>query len=192
MATPIRGILGSVTERLITIEDALAPGNPWRDCEIWDGVAVVCEPSGGRAGFVGANILAPLTLHVRKLGVGWTFTAEQGFVLARDPDRLLAADVSFVAKDRLGEVPERGFIEVAPDFCVEVRSPSDAWEKTVHKCGIWVAHGVKVAWAVDPLTRTVAILRGDSDPVVLRGEGSASAEPALPDFALPLGDIFLP
>ena len=191
MAKHNRGILGSVTERPITIEDVLAPDSPWRDYEIWDGAAVLCEPSGGQAGHVGARLLARLTLHVEERDLGWTFTSEQGFVLARDPDRMLAPDVSYVSKDRLKRIPERGFIEMAPDFCVEVRSPTDSWEKTVNKCGIWVAHGVAVVWAVDPLARTVAVLRGEGDVAVLRDEGTAGAAPVLPDFALRLTE-FLP
>ena len=181
-----------MTERLITIEDVLAPDSPWRDCELWDGAAVLCEPSGGQAGHVGARLLARLTLHVEERDLGWTFTSEQGFVLARGPDRMLAPDVSYVSKARLERIPERGFIEMAPDFCVEVRSPTDAWEKTVNKCGIWVAHGVPVVWAVDPLARTVAVLRGEDDVEVLRGEGAANAAPALPDFTLPLDAFLLP
>ena len=189
MAKPVRGILGSVTQRLITIEDVLAPDSPWRDCELWDGAAVLCEPSGGQAGHVAANILATLTARVRELDLGWTFTSEQGFVLARGPDRLLAPDVSYVSKARLERIPERGFIEMAPDFCVEVRSPTDSWEKTVNKCGIWVAHGVPVVWAVDPLERTVAVMRSEDDVEVLREKGTASAAPALPEFALPLTEF---
>lgn len=192
MAKPVRGILGTVTERLITAEDALIQDSPYRRCEIWDGVAIVKDPSGGQASHVGVNVLVPMTLHVRERGLGRTFASEQGFVIARNPDRMLAPDVSYVSSARLPELPERGFIELAPDFLVEVRSPTDSWEKTVHKCGLWIAHGVPVAWAIDPLTRTVAILRGEEDVRVLRGEGTASAAPALPEFELPLDEIFLP
>ncbi len=92
----------------------------------------------------------------------------------------------------MAQVPERGFIEMAPDFLAEARSPSDTWEQTVLKCGIWVAHGTQVAWAVDPLTRMVAVLRDERVVEVLQREGVASAAPALPTFALPLGEIFLP
>ena len=192
MATPIRGILGSVTERLITAEDALQPGSPYRNCEIWDGAAIVKEPCGGHASAVSVRLIVPLATHVRAQGLGWVFSSDQGFLIARNPDRLLGPDTAYVAKGRLVEIPKLGFIELAPDFVAEVRSPDDSWEQTVQKCGIWIAHGVRVAWAVDPLTRTVAILRGDREVEVLRGQDTASAAPALPDFTLPLDDIFLP
>ena len=32
--------------RLLTAEDLLDPVTPYRDCELWDGTAVVREPSG--------------------------------------------------------------------------------------------------------------------------------------------------
>lgn len=191
MAKPARGILGSVTERLITAEDVLRRDSPWRDCELWDGVAILQEPSGGHTGCVTAGVSAMLTQHVHKHGLGWTSSSEQGFLIARNPDRLLAPDTSYVSRKRLAGIPEQGFIELAPDFLVEVRSPRDSWERTVHKCGLWIAHGVPVAWAIDPLTRTVAVLRGEEDVQVLRGEGTADAAPALPGFSLPLDEIFL-
>ena len=192
MAKPVRGTLGAVTERLITAEDALAHNSPYRHCEIWDGVAILKDPCGGQSSAVSVNVIAPLAMHVRAGGLGWVFGSAQGFLVGRDPDRLLGPDAAFVARERLERIPERDFIELAPDFLIEVRSPTDAWERTVHKCGIWVAHGARVVWALDPLTRTVAVLRGEEDVEVLRGEGSASAAPALPAFALTLDEIFFP
>ncbi len=191
MAKPVRGTLGSVTERLITAEDALQQDSPYRHCEIWDGVAILKDPCGGQSSAVSVNVIAPLAMHVRAGDLGWVFGSNQGFLVARSPDRLLGPDAAFVAQARLERVPERDFIELAPDFLIEVRSPTDSWEKTVHKCGLWIAHGARVVWAIDPLTRTVAVLRGEDDVEVLHGERSASAAPALPAFELPLGEIFL-
>jgi len=182
-------MIGMVTPR-ISAADVLRKDSPWRNHEIWDGSPVVREPSGGEADSVAARVVIPMGSHVYARRLGHVFLSSQGFLLARDPDRLLASDGAFVSKERLAHVPQHGFLEIAPDFCIEVRSPTDSWEATVEKCGIWLAHGVQVAWAIDPLAKRVAIFRQGLSSEVLRGIGSADATPALPDFTLDLGDIF--
>ncbi len=174
----------------ITAEDVLRAGSPWRDCEIWDGAPIVREPSGGRAELVGTRVVGPLFAHVRECGLGWTWGSSQGFLLARDPDRLLAADGAFVSKDRLADVPADGFIELSPDFLIEVRSPRDTWEAVIEKCGIWIAHGAACVWAIDPPTRTVAVFRQDLVPQIVRRGGRVDAAPALPAFALDVATLF--
>lgn len=183
-------MLEAVDAKRLTAEDVLRAGSAWGDAELWDGLPLVREPSGGRAELVAGRILVPLGVHVRERGLGWVFPSGQGFLVARDPDRLLAADGSYVSKARLPVVPARGFVPLAPDFAVEVRSPGDAWEATVEKCGRWIAHGTSVAWAVDPDARKVAVFRAGRAPEVLEGEGAASGRPALPDLHVDLADLF--
>ena len=183
-------MLDPVETRLTTAEDVLRRNSPWRECELWDGLPLVREPSGGQAEVVGTRIVGPLLLHVRERALGWTFMSSQGFLLARDPDRMLASDGAYVSKERLPEVPEQGFVPLAPDFLIEVRSPKDTWEQTVEKCGVWIAHGAGVVWAVDPPVRKVAVFRADGTSEVLEGTGTASAAPMLPDFQIDLQDLF--
>ena len=190
MSQQPRSTMSGMVKSLISAEDLLREDSPWRDHEIWDGLPVVCEPSGGEADSVAARIVIPLGAYVYARRLGHMFLSSQGFLLARDPDRLLAPDGAFVAKARLPHVPKHGFLEMAPDFCIEVRSPADGWEAAVEKCGIWLAHGVQVAWAIDPLARRVAVFRHGLSSEVLHDSGTINASPALPGFSLDLGDIF--
>jgi len=174
----------------ITAEDVLRRGSPWRDCEIWDGLPLVREPSGGWSDTVAARVVGPLVIHVRERDLGWVFLSSQGFLLARKPDRLLAADGAYVSKTRLPSIPRRAFVPLAPDFALEVRSPRDSWEATVEKCGIWIAHGTGVAWAIDPDASKVAVFRADGTSEVCEGTGTVDAAPVLPDFSLAVADLF--
>lgn len=183
-------MLHQVPTKRITAEDVLRANGPWRNCEIWDGSAVVRDPSGGRAEAVAARIVVPLGVHVRERDLGWVFLSSQGFLLARSPDRLLAADGAYLSKARLPVLPRRGFIPMAPDFAIEVRSPDDTWEATVEKCGIWIAHGAGVVWAVDPDEEKVAVFRGVGESEVLERVGQAEARPVLPGFGVHLADLF--
>jgi Uma2 family endonuclease len=182
--------MSDVSERLLTAQDLLRPGSPYRDCELWDGTAVVRGPSGGWADTVAAAIVGRLWQHVHSRRLGRVFSASQGFRLRRDPDRVLSPDGAYVAGATLPRLPERGFFEGPPDFVLEVRSPEDSWERVVEKCGVWIAEGVKVAWAVDPPTRRVVVMRGGEAPVVAEPGGAVDAAPALPGFRLAVEDAF--
>lgn len=174
----------------ISVEDVLRCGSPWRDHEIWDGLPMVRSPSGGWAEEVGSRVVAPLGGFVRERHLGWVFMSSQGFLLARNPDRMLAPDGAYVSRRRLPKLPRRGFIPLAPDFLIEVRSPEDSWEGVVEKCGVWLAHGTRCAWALDPEHATVAVFRPGVAPDVLRGTGIASAAPPLEGFELNVVDLF--
>ncbi len=174
----------------ITAEDVLACDSPWQDYEIFDGIPMVCEPAGGRASATAARIVGRLCAHIEQDARGWFFGADQGFLLRRHPDRLLAPDASYVSAARLAEIPTAGFIELAPDFVVEVRSPTQSWESTIAKCGVWQSHEVACTWAIDPLSRTVVVLRPGQDARVLAGEGIADAAPALDGFTVDVAELF--
>jgi len=94
-----------VTNKRVTAEDVLRCGSPYRDCELWDGAAIVCEPSGGESEIVAARVVGPLYHHVHTHRLGWTFLSSQGFLLARNPDRLLAPDGAFLSGERIREHP---------------------------------------------------------------------------------------
>jgi Uma2 family endonuclease len=174
---------------LLTAEDLEGPNAPRGTYELWDGVLVVREPAGGWAGEVGARVMAPLAAHVWARDLGWALLAEQGFVVARNPDRVLEPDGAYVSKKRLARIPDRGFVPFAPDFVLEVRSPTDSWLGVVEKCGIWIAHGVEVVWGVDPESRVVAVFRPREEPRVAGLGATIDAAPALPDFRMRVDDV---
>ena len=107
-----------MTRTRITAEDVLR-GGPWSEYEIWDGIPMVREPSGGMSDAVAARVVGPLLHHVRTKDLGWVFLSSQGFLLARNPYRMLASDSAFVSKQRLPKLPRHGFVPLAPDFCIE-------------------------------------------------------------------------
>jgi Uma2 family endonuclease len=138
---------------------------------------------------VAANVTARLWQHARARRLGRVFTSSQGFVIARGPDRVLAPDGAFVSFARLPHVPTLTFVEGAPDLVLEVRSPGQTWSAIAGKCGVWLSHGVLVAWGIDPIERVVAEFR-PLLPAVERREGSVSAEPAMAGFSIALEDVF--
>ena len=88
-----------------------------------------------------------------------------------------APDVSWVAPDR---VQERGQLHFAPDFVVEVRSPTQPIESQTDKMRMWMSYGVRLGWLVDPYEQSVRVFRADGavevleEPNVLSGEDVCS------------------
>lgn len=160
------------------------------DWELWDGIAVLCDPAGGPSGPLGSELGRLLANAVHGTRVGWVADASTGYLLKRDPDTLLAPDASFVSRERLQQWPERGFVPCAPDLAAEVRSPSDSWAHMVERGGIWIAHGVRVVWLVDPPARRVWTLRPLEEPVEAGPGESFSAEPVLSGLEIDVDALF--
>ena len=177
-------------ECLLTADDLLAAGSRWRDCELWSGLPMVREPSGGQAETVAWRVMRRLGNHVEEQALGWVFLSSQGFLLRRAPDTVLAADGAFVAKERLPRVPTHAFVPLAPDFALEVRSPTDSWEAVIEKAGAWIAHGTRVVWAIDPLERRVVVLRPSVPPLLLGPGDRAEATPAIPGIEVAVDELF--
>jgi Uma2 family endonuclease len=131
-----------------------------------------------------------LESHSIERKAGWTFGSSQGFLVARDPDRLLSPDAAFVSVERLRTIPADAFVEMAPDFALEVRSPTDSLAGALAKGQLWLASGVPVVWVVDPGSRSVIVLRAREAPWIARPGQWIDAAPALPGFRVAVSWIF--
>lgn len=188
----MRTVYPPVAPCLITAEDLLRDPRRYKRGELWDGIFVVRDPpSGGGSEVVGARVLEPLARHARERDLGWVTGSNQGFYVAREPDRVLSPDIAFTSYARLPALPRRGFFPCAPDFAVEVKSPDDAWMAVVEKCGVWIGHRVPVVWAVNPEDRIVVVFRPGADPRVAVPGDEIDAAPALPEFRLRVADLFV-
>ena len=90
--------------------------------------------AGFRHGTVSTNVVMSLAHHVKTRRLGVVCGAGTGFVLARNPDTVLAPDVAFIRCER---IPASGlpatFWEGAPDLAGEVTSPGDTGPAVAEK-----------------------------------------------------------
>ncbi len=150
-------------------------------------------PAGNKHGYVTMNLSGPLHRHVKENGLGRVYTAETGFLLARNPDTVRAPDVAFVSHARLEEVGEvEGFWPGAPDLAVEVISPSDTHTEVIGKALSWLDAGCRMVLAVDPSRRTVTVYRALDDIRILKGEAGETLDGAdvVPGWSLPVAELF--
>lgn len=127
--------------------------------------------------------------HQRELGE--VFAAGTGFVLSTDPDTVRAPDVAFVAADRLplGDLPA-GYMRLAPDFVVEVVSPSDTASDLQSKVCMWSDAGCRLVWVVYPATQSVTVFRSRDDVWALREEDILDGNPVFDGFSAEVRDLF--
>ena len=108
----------TTTPRILTAEDLWQmPGDERR--ELIKGELRTMAPAGFDHGAVIDNLQFLLSSHVRTNKLGLVLGAETGFVLARNPDTVRGADVSFVSNARLpsGKRPKTYF-PGPPDLAV--------------------------------------------------------------------------
>lgn len=159
--------------------------------ELIDGKLMRMAAAGRRHGRLTFEIGRVLGNFLAEHRLGEGYTAETGFILARNPDVVLAPDVSFVRAERLTvEVDEDGFLPLAPDFAVEVISPSERAGKIRAKVQRYLDAGVSLLALVYPRRRQVTVHRGDGSVEVLDETGVLDGGDVLPGFRLPVADIF--
>lgn len=145
----------TVRHALITGEQLLAMGDIG-PCELIDGEIVAMSPTGFLHGDVELQLARLLADYVDANDLGRVATGEVGIYIARDPDRIRAADVAFVPKANLPPSP-RSFLEIAPELVVEVISPNDRWQDTRAKILDYFTIGVHRVWLVEPAQRAVLV-----------------------------------
>jgi Uma2 family endonuclease len=87
---------------------------------------------------------------------GWTILFEPELHLSDD---VLVPDIAGWRRERLPSLPETAWFSLAPDWICEILSPSTAALDRVKKLGIYARESVAHAWLVDPIARTLEILR---------------------------------
>ena len=161
--------------------------------ELVNGELVLMPPTGGVPGRAAGEIFISLREYERRVGGGYAFPDNVGFIINLPNRRSFSPDAAFYR----GELRGGLFLEGAPVFAVEVRSSDDygpaAEKRMALKRADYFAAGTLVVWDVDVLReRIVRVYRSSgSAPVTAYREGDfAEAEPAVAQWTMPVDDIF--
>ncbi|MCA9264035.1 MAG: Uma2 family endonuclease [Planctomycetales bacterium] len=159
--------------------------------ELVDGVLRMMSPAGGRHGRVAARINKLLSVHVDDHGLGATYAAETGFLLARAPDTVRAPDAAFVGHEKIKQMDDDStYLPFAPDLAVEVVSPSDTFADVEVKSLSWLEYGTKLVLIVEPVSCTVHAYRSRSDIIVLAKGDVIDATDAVPGWKVAVAEFF--
>ena len=114
--------------------------------------------------------------------------------LEQDAERVRAPDIAFISNVKLqqsGGVPD-DYFRVVPDLVVEIHSPTNRRERHDFQQRIrdYLDAGVPLLWVIYPEARYAIAFRADGSARVLREHEGLDGETILPDFQLPLQELF--
>jgi len=87
-----------------------------------------------------------------------------GWVVLMEPElhfgeAVVVPDIAAWRRERLPEVPDRPWLDLAPDWLCEVLSPSTVRVDRSRKLKVYALAGVAHVWLVNPIDRTLEVLR---------------------------------
>ena len=160
-----------------------------------DGELIVMSPTGGEAGRKNRRLTQQIGIWTDRDGTGEAFDSSTVFVLPNGARR--SPDVSWIRLERwnqLTQAQQDGFPPIAPDFVIELVSPSDLknqrYEDLQAKMEEYLENGVKLGWLIEPSAKTVEIHRVGQQVEILNNPQTLSGEDVLPGFVLDLSEIF--
>ena len=179
--------------RLLTAGDLLRLHGEGVRGELIRGVLQETMSTGVRHGKIAARLIHELMKFTDPRGLGTVTGTDTGVRLERDPDTVREPDVAFFSAARLPlDADTPGYSEVAPDLAVEVRSPADSLREVHDKARMWLSHGVRLVWVVDPAARSVDVHRPGEATVTLAEGDALDGGDALPGFACEVSAVFGP
>ena len=155
------------------------------------GEILVMTPGGFENNRRGAFVVHELYSWAEVDGRGEVFSSNAGFNL---PDgSTLSPDAGWVQSSRLASLTElerERFLPFAPDFVIEILSPSDSRTELEAKMKRWIENGVSLAWSVDPFEGIVVIYSAESAPVILHAPEIVKGGHPIAGFALKMARIW--
>ncbi|MGF2036449.1 MAG: Uma2 family endonuclease [Nostoc sp. CmiVER01] len=152
-----------------------------------NGTLETMPPTGGISGNREIKAGAYLLTWVESQDLGEVFSSSTGFRLANTAVR--SPDAAFVAKGRLPEgwdQEEDKFINLAPDFVIEIRSKNDSLAKLKAKMEEYISNGVQLGWLIDSKNQQALVYRRDGSITQYPATAVLSGEDVVPGFTLSL------
>jgi len=161
--------------------------------EIIDGVKVELPPTSADSSVLAARLARLVSNHGVEKGLGEAYP-EILFKLPLPKDRNRKPDLAFVPysqwpRDR--PLPSTNAWDVLPDLCVEVVSPNDMADEIETKINEYFEAGVRLVWVVYPRQERFYVYDSPSRVRRLTRADTLDGGVVLPDFQLPLAELFL-
>ena len=177
----------TATPRPATYEDLCAVPDH-KVAEILDGELIVSPRPAlrhARASSRLSGILAPPFDLGSDGPAGWWILYEPELHLRDD---VVVPDLAAWRRERLPFVPDAAYLTLAPDWTCEVISPSTERIDRSRKMRIYAREGVQHLWLLDPLVRTLEVLRLENERwVVIATHGDQDLVRVEPFDAIEIG-----
>ncbi len=121
---------------------------------------------------------------------GWWILDEPQLHVGPD---VLVPDLAGWRRVRMPRLPDTSYFSLPPDWVCEILSPATASFDRDRKMAVYAREGVPYAWLVDPIARTLEVLRLDRELwtiVSTHADSSGVCAQPFTDVAFDLGDLW--
>jgi Uma2 family endonuclease len=99
-------------------------------------------------------------------------------------------DVCFIAASRLpGGIPDN-YLQIVPDFVIEIVSPNDRTVEVEQKLEEWLKSGARRVWEVYSDTKSAVAYQGLESVRVYGPDETINGGPVLPDLSASVSSLF--
>ena len=178
----------AISEKLYTWQEfeAIVQNYPDRLLELIDG-RIAEKVTNEKHGKIASNILVQIVLWAKRTKAKGHYGVDNSYRIPGDDKNERCPDVSFRYSEE--DVSEE-ILETVPDFCVEVKSPTNSYDELREKARLYLANGTKLVWLVYPDKRLVEVYFADGSNEIFKDDESLSGGDVLVDFSMQVAEIF--
>jgi Uma2 family endonuclease len=151
---------------------------------------IVMAPTGGESGEKNGDLFGQVWYWNRQNNLGRTFDSSTGYDFIAIGGGKVSPDVSWIEKSRLEGVNIKGFIQVVPDFVIELRSATDRLNAVKTKMLEYQSLGVRLGLLVNPQDQKIEIYRIGQEPEILDSPITVNCDDVMPGFTLNMSEIW--
>lgn len=186
----------------LQLETPLSDDEFWESCQQNDaliieqnpdGTLIIMPPTGGTSGSRNAHLTHHLTQWMKKAGRRIVFDSSTMFHLPNGAKRM--PDAAWIQEDRyraLSKEERDGIVPLAPDFVIELRSPTGSLGPLRNKMNEYIRAGARLGWLIDPQTETVTLYQDDGATETLDRPDMVEAATVVDGFSLPMNATWDP
>ncbi len=158
-------------------------------CELIDGVLVE-KTVGYMESMLAVEIIYLIKAFLDKHDLG--IVLGEGGTLRILPRQVRLPDVCFIAWERFSnrQLPTEPIPSLVPDLAIEILSKSNTDREMQRKLHDYFTAGVRMAWYIDPATRSAKSYVAEDRWVDISETQSLTGGDVLPGFELSLQDLF--
>lgn len=178
------------SDKTYTLQDfvAFSEAQPDKLLELIEGRIVEKVTSEMHGKIVGIILFALINYLKNHPDIQGHWSTEATFAPADDEENSRRPDVSL----RLTQegVSTSAIVVGMPDFAVEVKSPSNTYKELRNKAHFYIEHGAKLVWLVYPIKEIIEVYFAGGTSELFLSDDTLRANDILPNFELPISEIF--
>ena len=155
------------------------------------GELIIMSPTGSETGRRNLDLEGQFWYWNKQYKLGVVFDSSTGFTLPSGAKR--SPDVSWITLDRwnsLTSEEKKGFAPIAPDFVIELMSPTDDLLTVQKKMKEYMSNGVRLGWLINPEDKQVEVYSLGKAKELLEHPNTIANNDVLPGLVLELDTIW--